>query len=157
MAKRGRPTKFTPETRQKIIHAISIGATYELASLYAGLDRHTVQRWLSKGEKETKGIYRDFCTAVKEAEGKGLVGCLLTIRKAGQKQWQAAAWLLERRYPDIFGRNIKLEHSGGKEPVKIQHTDPDPKEVEAISNRITEAFRQAELRHSGNGKGNGRH
>lgn len=132
MAKRGRPTKFTPETRQKIIHAVSIGATYELASLYAGLNRDTVQEWARKGRNQEKGIYHDFSVALKEAEGKGLVGCLLTIRKAAPKQWQAAAWLLERRYPDVFGR-VRLEHTG-KDGKPIQTEDKTtPRQKPALS------------------------
>ena len=96
---------LTPAAQKKLCMAIGLGAPMDLAVLYAGLRRETVWRWLTKGRRQTRGIYHDLVEAVDEAEGKAVVGCLAVIRKASQEQWQAAAWLLERRYRAFFGRS----------------------------------------------------
>ena len=110
----GRPSKLTPETTKKLIDAIKIGATYEHASQYAGISYPTLRRWMVAGEKANKGEYHDFYNSVKKAESDAVVISLAEIKKAVQDgTWQAAAWLLERRYPNDYGRQIqRVEHTG---------------------------------------------
>lgn len=94
-----RPTKYTPETAKKIIEAIRVGATHELAAAYAGINQDTLTNW--------KKRYSDFSDAVKEAEGMAAVKWLAVIDKAAQGgAWQAAAWKLERKYPQQYGRRV---------------------------------------------------
>lgn len=93
----GRRTKRTPETAAKLVQAIRLGATYELACGYAGIDRSTFYRWMNADS--------DFYNTIKNAEGMGAIGWLAKIEKAANDgSWQAAAWKLERRYPEIYGR-----------------------------------------------------
>jgi len=94
-----RPTKYTPETVQKITQAIELGATYELACGYAGIHYDTFNEW-QKNKAE-------FSDAVKAAEGRAAVKWLAKIEAAAAKSWQAAAWKLERRYPDKYGRTVQ--------------------------------------------------
>lgn len=97
MAKRGRKTKYTPETVGKIVQAIKLGATYKLACGYAGISHDTFYTWMS-----TKP---EFSETIKEAEGAGAVELLARIKKeAAEGTWQAAAWILERRHPEDYGR-----------------------------------------------------
>jgi len=111
--KMGRPSKLDADVVKNILEAVGIGAPYELAALYAGVHRTTINRWKAKGEREESGEYRDFCIAIKKAEGQAIVGCLGSITLAAKKQWQAAAWLLERRYPETYGRKfVTMEHRG---------------------------------------------
>ena len=50
-----------------------------------------------------------FSDAVKEAEGYAVVGAMSVIRKSAESgNWQAAAWFLERRYPQQFGRRTTV-------------------------------------------------
>ena len=101
---RGRKTKNTPETVSKLVQAIKLGATYALASSYAGISHDTFHNWMN-----TKP---EFFDAVKEAEGAGAVQLLARIQKeATDGAWQAAAWILERRHPEMYGRQ-RLEHTG---------------------------------------------
>ena len=98
-----RRTKYTPETVKKLTDAIKLGATYELACGYAGIHYDTFRDWqLHKAE---------FSEAVKEAEGAAAVGWLLRIEQAARDgTWQAAAWKLERRYPQTYGRTVQEHH-----------------------------------------------
>lgn len=114
-----RRTKYTPETVKKITDAIKIGATYSLAAGYAGIAESTLYDWLAKRP--------EFSEAVKAAEGMGAVGWLAKIEKAASDgTWQAAAWKLERRYPQDYGRTVQ-EH---------QHTHVIKAEAERIAAQL---------------------
>lgn len=106
-----RPTKLTDDTQKRIIQAIELGATYELASQFGGIAYNTFNEWMKAGERAESGAKRDFYEAVKQAEGKAAVKWLLQIEKASAENWQSAAWKLERRYPDTYGRR-DIRHSG---------------------------------------------
>ncbi len=101
-----RRSKLTPETQKRICDALVMGATYELASKYAGIHYDTLREWMN-----TKPAFSD---AVKEAEGRAVIGWLAKIEKAASDgNWQAAAWKLERRYPRSYGRVVQeQQHSG---------------------------------------------
>lgn len=102
-----RRSKYTPETEKRITDAIRLGATYNLACQYAGISEDTFARWRDK--------YTDFADAIKEAEGAGAIGWLAKIeRAANEGTWQAAAWKLERRYPDLYGRQVIDQRHSGK-------------------------------------------
>lgn len=108
----GRRTKLNPEVQKRILQAIQSGSTYEMAAYFGGITRTTLYYWLEKGEKQNKGIYRTFFNEFKKAESICCVGNLAIIGKEAKAgTWQAAAWLLERRFPE-FAR-------GGPSPVQI--------------------------------------
>jgi len=108
-----RPTKLTPETHKKIVQAIQLGASYELAANYAGVSYSSFNLWMKKGATGNN-IYSQFYNDVKEAEGRGAIGWLAKIENAANDgNWQAAAWKLERRYPEAYGRQkLDVAHSG---------------------------------------------
>lgn len=109
----GRRTKYTPETVDKLTQAIRLGATYQLACNYAGIGVSTFHDWLNAKP--------EFSQAIKEAEGKAAVLWLGKIEQAASDgNWQAAAWKLERRYPDMYGRNrVELTGANGG-PVQVE-------------------------------------
>lgn len=110
----GRPTKLTAAVQRKIVKAIKAGATHDLAALYAGISRTSFYDWKARGEAGEEG-FTNFSDAIELAEGKGAVDLLEKIKTAAQdpKEWRAGAWLLERRYPDMYGRQkLDINHSG---------------------------------------------
>ena len=110
-----RPTKLTPEVQERIVQAIGVGATYELAAQYGGVSYDAFNDWMNKGGgPAAREPYCQFCQAVKEAEGKAVVKWLAKIETAASDgTWQAAAWKLERRYPGAYGRHsIDVKHGG---------------------------------------------
>ncbi len=114
-----RPTKLTDRVKKNIISAIRAGLSYERAALFAGISESTFYNWKERGEREGEGIYFEFLEDLKKAEIEGEVRNLAIISKAAEKQWQAAAWLLERRYPDLWGR-VDVKHTG---KIELEHTN----------------------------------
>ncbi|WP_245533961.1 hypothetical protein [Effusibacillus pohliae] len=112
-----RRTKLTPEIQQKIVGAIAAGNYHETACALAGIHPSTFYRWLEEGAKpRAKKGYREFCEAVKKAEAAAEAKRIQLITKAAETDWKAAAWYLERKYPDRWGKKDKVsaevEHSG---------------------------------------------
>lgn len=108
-------SKYTPERVKRFLDAVRLGSTYRLAAAYAGISHETYANWLdSKPE---------FFAAVKEAEGQAVVGWLAKIEKAANDgNWQAAAWKLERRLPEDFGRK-------DRQSVELTGKDGGPVEI----------------------------
>lgn len=108
---RPRKTEVDADTQAKLIAAIKLGATYELAAQYAGVTYRTLRNWITRAEAEEEGFIH-FLQALKEAEGRGAFALLTKINNAADDgNWQAAAWILERRYPDMYGKQ-RVEHTG---------------------------------------------
>lgn len=105
-----RPTKLTPAVQDRIVKAISAGAYAIVAAKAAGIGETTFYRWLEMGSKpDAKPLYREFWESVKEAEAQAELANIVLIRQAAQAgTWQAAAWYLERKHSDRWGRQQKL-------------------------------------------------
>jgi len=95
----GRKTKLNEATKMKFLQGLKLGLTYDLAASYAGVDRTTIYNWMRRGQDEDEGIYVDFFNAVKQSEGLCAAQCMTRIIRAAENgQWQAAGWIMERRY-----------------------------------------------------------
>lgn len=107
MSKVGRPSKLTDERRERLVEAIKKGATYELACGYAGISYESFRQWMKAGAEAQSGQFLALFAAIKEAEGEAAYGWLDKIENAASEHWQAAAWKLERRYPQDYGRQVQ--------------------------------------------------
>lgn len=97
--KRGRPTVLTAERKREILAILTIGGSRNDAADYVGIDRSTL---------ETAKLLRShgaFCRQVKKAEAAGKAHHMRKVHTA--EAWQASAWMLERKYPDEFGRKYQ--------------------------------------------------
>lgn len=82
---------------KRVVDAIRAGASRVAAAEAANVARSTLQTWLRRGV-EGDPEYTSFLAKVREAEGeleKELVG---VIKGHSANTWQAAAWLLERKF-----------------------------------------------------------
>jgi hypothetical protein len=101
--KTGRPPKLASEPAAVVLEYVRNGCPRRFAASAACIGRSTLMRWIARGKAERKGQFRDFCDALKKAEAEAVYGRLERINAAAEKgTWQAAAWFLERRYPDEF-------------------------------------------------------
>lgn len=125
--KRGAPTKLNPQIHDKIVAFVRAGSYVETAASASGISKNTFYDWLRRGAAQDKGIYRDFSDAVEKALAESEIVDVDRIGKAAKDgQWQAAAWRLERRFPDRWGRSdrYRLEHSGSIDGPQIVITLP---------------------------------
>ena len=111
MARTGRPTKLSPEIQEKIIVAVRNGNYIETAAQFAGINKDTLYRWLHLGAQQDTGAYHDFSDALHKALAQSEMMDVATITRASADQWQAAAWRLERKFPDRWGRTVKVNFS----------------------------------------------
>lgn len=122
-------SKLNEQRQKRIVQAIQLGATYEQAANYAGITYQTLRNWLRRAEDEIKRVeqsnrarireaerpFIEILEAVKKAEGQAVVGWLAKIERAANGgNWQAAAWKLERRYPEDYGRQVRDVHREGE-------------------------------------------
>ena len=99
----GRPTDCTPETIKAITDLIRVGNYASVAARSVGISESTYYDWLNRGRRGEKP-FSDFSEAIKKAEADGETYRVSRIIQASAEQWQAAAWWLERKMPERWGR-----------------------------------------------------
>jgi hypothetical protein len=97
-----RPVGFNAETCREVVNGVRAGLPYKHAAERAGLAERTLYNWLTKGQQEEDGPYRQFMQDIKEAAAEFVESCVGHIKAACVDSWQAAAWLMERKHPDQF-------------------------------------------------------
>lgn len=145
MSRGGRPTLLTDAVQEKIEQAMRAGNYLETAAAFAGISARLVRMWLARGAAaqrrdeqglgvapEDQGFLR-FFQAVEEARAMGEVRDVARIVQAGERDWRAAAWRLQHRHPDRWGREtVTVEHdiaegaaARGTEMVRRLRGDPE--------------------------------
>lgn len=132
---KGRPTKLNADKQSKILEAVREGLPYTTACALAGIHYSTFAEWKLKGEQDPESVYADFAMAVKEAEAEAEAANVKRIRSAADNgQWQAAAWILERRHPDKWGRTDRQQVSGQVSIVNVDYSKLTDEQLERIAN-----------------------
>lgn len=114
---RGRKPKLTWQVQQQVVQFLRTGATLEAAAGAVGIHRTTLQRWLEKGDHDTRGRYHNFFAEVTKAQSEFEIRSQATILKAAQTDWKAAAWGLERRFPERYGKQFNAGLRTGLEQL----------------------------------------
>ena len=101
---------MTGELRPRIEREYAAGATQEAVSQRTGVPVRTLTHWQGQGRIVRRQLApvpapvepeRPVPDVLARAE-PGLVAAIVTAAKGGH--WQAAAWLLERAFPDRWAR-----------------------------------------------------
>jgi transcriptional regulator with XRE-family HTH domain len=88
--KTGRHSTLTPEIHEKILGFVRKGLTYEKAGEALGISPATIQNWQHRNKAFNESLQK---------ARRGLEANLLdSINQAGEKSWQARAWILERSF-----------------------------------------------------------
>ena len=122
MARLGRPTKLTQDIQTTVCESLERGNYLETAAALSGITTATVRNWVRKGTDILKSIeagdkitaeelsLADFTLAIQKAQAVGEARHLGTIDEAAQLgNWNAAAWMLERKTPERWGRREQIE------------------------------------------------
>lgn len=133
--------KLTPEAHKTICQALASGVYRKDAAQYAGIGVSTFYRWMETGEADTEaGVESPQATLWKgviEAEAKAKTRLSALIVKAAVEDWRAAAWILERKHPDEYGRRDRVEITNPPPPTMDMTVldDDDLDELERLANK----------------------
>lgn len=106
--KGGRPTKLTPELIEEICKLIRIGAYIETACNFNGIHKDTYYRWAKDGARAKSGLKKEFYDSIKKAVAFAEANLIGRINEAGRQQWQAYAWIAERRFPERWANDVYM-------------------------------------------------
>jgi len=116
----GRKSKLTKELIKEASKMVAAGNYIKDVYPILGIDESTWYRWLKEGERAKSGIKREFYKAIKKAEKDAIARNVALIQRAAQEgNWQAAAWWLERKYFEDWGRKDKVDLSADKDGFKV--------------------------------------
>lgn len=103
---------YTPAIAAKLVELISAGMSRERACRAIGVGARTLRDWLTRERRGDATYGNDLGERLQQAEAKAEGDALDQIRAAARDgAWQAAAWYLERRYPDRYGRREPRERN----------------------------------------------
>lgn len=121
--------------RDPLITRIRNGSPIKEACASVGIQRDTYYKWMQRGEAATSGEYRDFYNDVEKAKADSIMESIIVVRKAAKENWQAAAWWLERRLPQEFGRdrqNVNVAIQNNTQVVVSENIKERIKKYESI-------------------------
>lgn len=136
----------TPAVADELIQYIRDGMFIREAAAMIGVRYQTVYTWLRQGRKdiddELDTVFAHLYVGVQMALAEAKHDSVTAIRRAGQNPqfWMAHAWYLERRYPQEFGKQdrLQLQHGGtiGTASVGISAVLKDSESRKALADVV---------------------
>lgn len=109
--------KYCKEIIKEICEHIEQGSTQRDAAILSGIKESIFYDWLKDPRKV------EFSESLKRAHAEYKKVLATTVKKASYKSWQAAAWLLERRYKEDYALRQELTGAEGNSiPISITKT-----------------------------------
>jgi transposase len=96
--------KLNKEAIKDAVRLTKTGLLDSDIAAYLGVHPSTFSRWINHPATENQ---RQLCKALKKAEVERKGALLGRILRASDETWQAAAWVLERRYPAEFAKPVR--------------------------------------------------
>jgi len=111
VVKKGRKSKLDKDRQDKLLKAIRVGNDKKVACALAGISEATLYRWLEQSrEKNATEQLREFRESFERVEAEAEVLKVSRIAQAADNgRWQAAAWWLERKYPERWAQQTKIK------------------------------------------------
>ena len=134
----GRPTKLTPDVADLLVQMLRAGNYVGVSCHAARITRRTFAEWMKRGlsSRPEDEIYREFRERAEQARAEGEVRNVTSIASAARESWQAAAWLLERQYPERWGRPSSPQRREAADEDSGAESDFDPfVEVDELAER----------------------
>jgi transposase len=90
--------KRPSERVEQVVAMLRAGNYLDVAARAAGIPLDTLSAWVARGGEVGQRIAQ----AAAEGEARNVT----QIAQAARENWQAAAWLLERQYPERWSRPL---------------------------------------------------
>lgn len=124
-----RRTKYSPKRVELVLDALRHGNTRTAAAAAAGIARGQLYSWMER--------FPTFRDDVEKAEADAELAMVSKITTAAVESWTAAAWWLERRRPNDWGRVDRVEITLRQEAERLaSQLGLDPAELVAEAERI---------------------
>lgn len=124
----GRPSKLTPELQERIVLLIKAGTYRETVCAMVGIARSTLYEWMRRGqlsdqENEYTRFYDEILKALAWSEARDVA----IVNQHAEKDFRAARWKLERRFPERWGRlrSRKTEEISGEASEDVSIYTPE--------------------------------
>jgi transposase len=117
--------KMSDERKEIVLKGLRLGLSYEVAASYAEISLSCLKIWRKSDEE-----FGAQC-ATARAQLEATMLARIEIASQEPKTWQAAAWKLERLWPDQYGRSTRLEVTG-KGGGPIEHMDVSKMSTEEL-------------------------
>lgn len=95
MSEVGRPRVLDEMKQREVCAIVATGAGMKTAAEYVGCSVLTIKRESQRNE--------GFAERLRQSELAAVYAPLQSLREQARHHWRAAAWLLERLYPERFG------------------------------------------------------
>ena len=135
-------SKLTAELQNKLCAQIAEGMNKIDACAVVGINRKTLYNWLKKGEAKETERYTDFYNAYQlavQSSYQSLVrqvlggdsqvrteldadGNVIKTVRTETRSWRQAAWLLEKRFPHLFGEQTETPPTPNETPQLPNYT-----------------------------------
>lgn len=139
-------TLLTPAMHAEIVGWVKAGSYATEACAVAGIATVTYYDWLKRGARGEEP-FAAFANAIKKAVAFAEARAAGRIVKAGQKNWQANAWYLERKHHGRWGRKDHMTMAGDADaPLTIggpRTARHDPKRLTAEQRALLMELREA--------------
>jgi hypothetical protein len=115
---------------EQICDLIIEGKPLARAAMLTNISESTLYRWLALGKEiDAEEIYCELVKRVREATECSEFELLQNMRIAGMKteNWRATAWMLERRFPEKYGKNVN-----GQDISQANKPDSGPTGLAAV-------------------------
>ena len=115
---------------QLIGENVALGLPYALATASAGITYQIFNDWMKKGKNSKSGEYFEFYEHIEKCNADGALKCLQRLNEAAEAgdTW-ICLWILERRFPEDFGRHeyrkINAVSENKNENIEILVNDGD--------------------------------
>ncbi len=112
----------------------------EDACIFAGISSRQFRRWRELAQQGVEP-YTTRWKEINQSEAQGVLRHLLNIQTAGNNgNWQASAWILERKYPNKFGKREHIKVTGDDNDYDVvlhwadgnEFTDAEVSDMSAI-------------------------
>jgi len=134
--------KLTDELIEKAKNYIAFGMTAEDTYTVLSVSKGSWFSWLKRGKEAAENnypkkdaIFRRFYETIEKAKLAREITYIERIDKASNDEWRAAAWLLEKLYPEKYAKRAieaKVQHSGAVGSVNISVSDLTDDEAETL-------------------------
>lgn len=112
--------KINQELIERAVELKRNGLTNRDICAALGISEQTFYRWTNKPSCK---LHRSLSEALKKAEADYKAELLETIKATATRQknpqWTAAAWLLERKYPDEYAQTSRQRDDGQEDLPQI--------------------------------------